>query len=135
MTSQQKGEVAQLKVQVRAVEKGFIVARPTVDCRYDLIIDTGKKLLRAQVKYADGKSSHAAGAVLLGLRRWAGNDSSRWRVYTGMEVDLLLVYVAKVNKVVALSPSDFSGRSSLCLRYTPPKIKQPSVRLVDDFVW
>jgi hypothetical protein len=48
----QKGELALLHVLQRAVENGWIVSRPTRDCRYDLVLDDGDRLYRAQVKYA-----------------------------------------------------------------------------------
>ena len=49
----QKGELAQLMVQARAVQKGFITSKPTVEARYDLVIDILGKLERTQIKYAD----------------------------------------------------------------------------------
>ena len=47
-----KGIIAQLKAELRANELGFIVSKPTTEnCRYDMIIDDGKKLNRIQIKY------------------------------------------------------------------------------------
>ena len=51
MVSEQakKGIIAQLKAELRANELGFIVSKPTTEnCRYDMIIDDGKKLNRIQ---------------------------------------------------------------------------------------
>ena len=58
-SAHQKGEIAQLKVQLRAAEKGVTLSKPLIDSRYDFIRDDGRKQERAQVKYASGKSPHS----------------------------------------------------------------------------
>ena len=52
LTTAQKAEIAMAKVRLRAAEKGIAISVPTSDSvRYDLIVDEGARLYRAQVKY------------------------------------------------------------------------------------
>src|SRR5438552_488649 len=90
LTTDQKGQLACLKVQEEAHRKGAVVSFPTTPARYDLVLDYRGKLYRAQVKYADGKTSHAQGSVYVDLRR-------RKRRYTNKEIDVLLVYIAQID--------------------------------------
>jgi hypothetical protein len=50
MTKSQKGEFAKLKVEQRALEKGWITSRTVESSRYDLVLDSGKKLFRVICK-------------------------------------------------------------------------------------
>jgi hypothetical protein len=134
VNTQQKGQYAQLKVELRASEKGLIVSCPTVDTRYDLIIDTGEKLCRVQVKYADGKVSHSTGSVLVGLRRWAGDKRHVTRNYQREEVDAILVYLPKVDRVCWLPPELFHNKSSIVLRINPQR-RNRNAHLVENFYW
>lgn len=55
-----KGQIIELKVQEELLRYGFDISIPTYNAsKYDLIADTGKKLLRIQVKKAIGASSHS----------------------------------------------------------------------------
>src|SRR2546428_6106702 len=83
LSTAQKGELAILRAQQRAFEKGWIVSRPTRDCRYDLVLDDGERLYRVQVKYAARKSSHATGAVSLDFTK----GGRRNRMYQDHEID------------------------------------------------
>lgn len=130
----QKGEIAFLRCALRAVEKGMVVSRPTVDTRYDAILDTGKKLLRVQVKYADGKSTHAAGSVVVGLKKT--NRRGETKSYTKDEIDALLVFVPKIDAVLMFAPKDFHGKNEITVRLEPPKNNQKkSVKLAETFRW
>ncbi|MCI0485271.1 MAG: group I intron-associated PD-(D/E)XK endonuclease [Blastocatellia bacterium] len=94
-----KADIARLKVEMRALEKGIICSRPVVEgTRYDCILDTGSKLYRAQVKYANGKSSNTEGVVQVNLRKEIRKN--RNAAYTDSEIDVLLVYVPKIDSVL-----------------------------------
>lgn len=124
-----KGQKAELLIEVRAAEKGFVVSKPTTPARYDAILDDGCRLYRVQMKYAEASPSAADGAVVVELRR-------RGEVYSKEEVDLLLVYIAPVNKVVALKSNQFCGKSTLTLRYAATKNSQVAgTVMVDDLLW
>lgn len=136
MNTQNKGQFAQLKVEQRAAEKGYIVSRPTTDTRYDLIIDDGKRLAKAQIKYAAGSPGKATlGSVRVELRRWAGDKRHERRTY-GAEIDILLVYVPAVDKICCIPPALFRDKPALHLRYKPAKSNvKKTVHRVDDYLW
>lgn len=77
MDTNKKGEIAKLKVELMAAELGWISSRTVEGSRYDLVLDNGKKLYRTQVKYADGKSSHSDGSILVGFRKAIGDDRNK----------------------------------------------------------
>jgi hypothetical protein len=135
-----KAEVAKLKVELKAAEKGWITSRTIEGARYDLVLDDRSRLYRVQVKYVSGVAGNSVGCVQVGLRRWAGDSRDqprgRTRIYTASEVDVLLVYVPQVDKLCWFGADIFAGRPSFNLRYEPTKNGQKAgLILVQDFVW
>ena len=135
-----KAEVAKLKVELRAAEKGWITSRTAEGARYDIVLDNRTRLYRVQVKYVSCASANATGAVQVGLRRWAGDGRDkprgRTRVYTADEVDALVVYVPQVDKLCWFNPDMFAGRVAFNLRYEQPKNGQKTgLWFVQDFIW
>jgi hypothetical protein len=131
------GQIALLKVEIRAMAKGLTVSKPTVECRYDLILDDGSRLYRAQVKYADGKpTSSSQGAVSVGLRKWRDRGRAVLPCYTADEIDLLLVYVPKIDKVLCFGPEVFDGRTQMQIRIAAARNNQVRNCLIaDEYVW
>lgn len=131
------GEYAIAKVLLRAIEKGIAVFKPIVECRVDLVLDDGFKLYRAQVKYA-GRASpkQCRGAVPLGLRKWRNGGRSVTFCYTTSEIDVLLVYVRKIDKILWLGPEIFNGRQNLQIRLEPSRNnQQKGCLMAADYVW
>lgn len=129
----QKGELAQLMVQARALQKGFIVSKPTVESRYDLIIDTGAVLERAQVKSADWWTKY--GALELDLRKETRNNGKK-RLYTTDQIDALYAYVPRHNVVLRFGPEIFHNNPRIGIRVDeiPPHLMRGSL-LLWNFVW
>lgn len=131
-TTYVKGETAQLHVQLRANALGFVVSRPTVEARYDLIVDESGKLLRGQVKYAD---RIVDGAIRLDLRKQTRNRGPRKR-YTDTEIDVLFVYVPSMDAVLRLPVELVHNKSTLSLRVEPAGRGQTKgVMYAVDYVW
>ena len=87
MDTNDKGEFALLKVKQLALERNILLSEPTMaNCRYDIIVDCGERLVRAQVKWADGKSAHGVGSVLLMLRKTTRGNKHGKMCYTSKEV-------------------------------------------------
>lgn len=135
MNTQQKGQIAQLKVELRAVEKGFITSKPTVDARYDLIIDDKEKLIRAQIKYCNSCSKKVVGSFLISLRKWAGDKRTITRNYTKDEIDVLLVYFPILDCICCVPVEEFDDRPSITLRYNKPKNNTNIIRNIKDYLW
>jgi hypothetical protein len=131
------GEYAVAKVFQRCLEKGFGCSRPLIECRYDLILDDGIKLYRTQVKYAGAKSpSNSHGVVQVGLRKWRTDGRRPILCYTAAEIDLLLVYVRRIDKILWFGPEVFDGRQGLFIRVEPALNNQKKGCLMaDDYVW
>jgi hypothetical protein len=86
LTRKQRGEMGEAAFMAVAAALGLRVAKPWGESsRYDLIVDTGKKLLRVQVKLA-----HRAGEYGGYTFHAHGNSS---RVYGADEIDVLAAYV------------------------------------------
>ena len=133
-STHQKGEIAQLKVQLRAAEKGLILSKPLIDTRYDFILDDGQKLERVQVKYASGKAQNSLGSIRVNLKSWEGRKLRRR--YCANEVDALLVYIPQIDRVLRFEAGFFCERESFIVRIQPAKNGQTKGTLsATDFVW
>lgn len=129
LPTKQKGQIALAKVLIEAAKKGAEAYLPTTQARCDLLLEGGGRFYRVQVKYADGKSSHSHGSVMLHLRR-------RKKCYTAEEIDVLLVYLPQLDKVGWFGPEVFHNKAALALRIKPAKNGQSKgCRMVDDFLW
>ena len=136
ISAQQKAQIAMLKVQLRAAELGFMVSLPTeASSRYDAIVDDGQALLRAQVKWGGVASSHSKNAVEVDLRK-GNNTRLKTRKYSGDEIDLLLVYLAEEDRVLAFGPKVFHNKASVFIRTAPPLNGiTKRVLMSEDHVW
>jgi hypothetical protein len=131
------GEYAIHKVLLRAIEKVVVVFKPIIECRVDLVLDDGFKLYRARVKYAGRVSpEQCRGAVPLGLRKWRNGGRSVTPFYTASEIDVLLVYVRKIDKILWLGPEIFDGRKNFQIRLEPSRNNQmKGCLMAADFIW
>lgn len=130
------GEYAIAKVVMRAIEKGVVVFKPIIECRVDLVLDDGFKLYRAQVKYAGRTATKSQGAVPLPLSKWRNGGRSITPYYTATEIDVLLVYVRKIDRILWFGPEIFDGRKNLQIRITPTRNNQRiGCLMAADYVW
>lgn len=121
-TTNVKGQLAVSKAEMRAFELGYLPSRPLYDARYDLVVDDGTKLHRLQIKYADGKSSHSSGSVVVKL-----DYESRTKLlhtYKDGEVDALVVYISQIDKLCFIPKEIFLGKRKLTIRIKNAKNNQ-----------
>lgn len=122
LNTSEKAEIATLKVIIRAIEKGAFVSKPVVEgMRYDLVVDYQGRLHRAQVKYANGSSEN--GAVFVRPTS-SSYGKIRFKGYTAQEVDVILVYVPKLDVILWIDPCCFEGRSNISFRLQPAENNQ-----------
>lgn len=50
-----------------------------------------------------------------------GHDSSKARVYSDSEIDVIVAYIESIDKLVWLGPSNFSGKTCATIRYEKAK--------------
>lgn len=79
--------VAELESQKQLVEMGYSVSVPVSEERYDLILDTGSKLLKIQVKRGYYRSDTPNHKMACDFR--AGRDNKK---YDEGDVDAFIVY-------------------------------------------
>jgi hypothetical protein len=112
--SHNRGEIAVLKVELEANLKGYWVSYPrNQHIRYDAIIDIGDKLYRTQIKYLNrigqnGRKDLKTDCLSLLLSRRNKNKS-----YEAKDVDLLLVYIPKLDVILAFYPKFFNGKETI----------------------
>jgi hypothetical protein len=135
MTTSEKARLAMLKVEQSAIRHGFITSIPTADEIYDCVLDTKKSLLRVQVKYGDGESSHSDGSIVVCLRHREGSNRLRWKPY-GTEIDVVLAYLPKIDDVVWLDQKHFVGKNAIAIRLSPTRNGQSKgVIFVESVRW
>jgi hypothetical protein len=83
-----RGNVSELKVAAAYVEAGFAVSVPLGGgAPYDLIVDTGRRLLKVQVKTGRLRN----GCVIFPMQRYSGH-SGKPQSYVRGEIALFVVY-------------------------------------------
>ena len=114
MNPSDKGEIAPLKVIIRAIQKGATVSKPVTEgTRYDLVLDDGGRLCRAQVNYCDG----VTGRNSVMVRLVSGSYGKvRFTYYSAQEVDVVLAYVPKLDAILWIDPCHFEGKSAVTFR-------------------
>ena len=134
VTTNTKGQLAVSKAELRAFELGYLPSRPLFDARYDLIIDDGKRLSRLQVKYADGKPVNTDGAVVVKLEYT--NRKKKTYTYRDSEVDALIVYIPKIDKLCFFPKIIFIGKKKLSIRIALSKNNQKKrIIAAKDYYW
>ena len=134
VTTNIKGQLAETKAALRALELGYIASRPIFDARYDLILDDAKRLMRVQIKYADAKLSNSEGSVSVKL----AYENRKKKVYTyqDKEVDGLIVYLPKIDKLCFFPPHVFVGKERIAIRYAKTKNSQKKgIIFAEDYYW
>lgn len=139
MNTTLKGHLAVIEVERRATEKGFVVSRPSIEARYDLIVDDGDSLHRVQVKFTNQNGD--GNSLEVGLRKFGGNKgvgirTSDVKTYTSKEVDVLAIFSPLTNKVYWLPISIFEKKTMIRLRLKQARNNQKKrVLLACDFEW
>jgi len=134
ITTNVKGQIAASKAELRAIELGYIPSKPIFNARYDLILDNLIELKRVQIKYADAKPSNSQGTVIVKL----AYEDRKKHVYTygKNEIDGLVVYIPKIDKLCLFPPRIFIGKRKLFVRFQRSKNNQKKgILLAQDYFW
>jgi PD-(D/E)XK endonuclease len=132
MTTDQKGAIAELAIQLAATKLGIEVYKPVAEGgRYDMIFDLESRLLRVQCKWATRR-----GEVLVvgcqSARRCA--DGFIRRPYTAEEVDAIGAYYLELDRCFLIPIARVEGRPSIALRLSPCLNNQRRrINWADDF--
>lgn len=126
------GEIACAKFDLFAIENGLIVSRPNIECCYDRIVDWHNKLFRVQVKYAGQKAN---GVIVAKTTRTCRNRGVKV-AYNENELDSIVVYSPKTNKLYWLPKEIWNNKTGVSLRLTKPQNTNGiPIRYAKDFEW
>ena len=111
-----KGELAALRVDQRAIEKGFVPLKPIFECPYDRVLEKDGKFYRVQVKFVGAdKMTVSAGCSVIRLDR-ISRETKKRKTYSSSEIDVVIAYIEAVNKLVWLTPERFEGKVGVTIR-------------------
>ncbi|MBO0859275.1 MAG: hypothetical protein J2P21_12500 [Chloracidobacterium sp.] len=122
------GNVSELKVATAYVEAGFAVSMPLGGgAPYDLIVDTGKRLMKVQVKTGRLRN----GCIIFPMQRHSGHKTKP-RSYDQGEIDLFAVYCPGNGKIYVWQFGDNPCQGYL--RYSDTRNKQQQkIRWAKDY--
>ncbi len=115
-----------------AVQLGIVVSRPMTDGRrYDLIFDTGARLLRVQCKWA----TLMGDVVRIHSRTFRLTTRGGVRgTYTAAEVDAIAGWCAALKRAYVVPIHEIDGQSMVHLRLAPARNNQrDGVRMADRY--
>jgi hypothetical protein len=132
LTTDQKGAAAELAIAHAAAELGVGVFKPLTDGeRYDLIFETGSRLIRVQCKWAP---VHGQTVIVRCYSNRRAREGLRRRTYTAGEADAIAAYCPGLNRCFFVPAERFDGHAQLLLRLAPSRNNQRlGINWAEDF--
>ena len=122
LTTNQKGAIAETALAKAALEVGYDVYRPMFDGgRYDLIFDTGERLLRVQCKWAPLRGDVV---VIRSYTARRNADGLLRRPYVIGEFDVMGAYCAALDRCYLIPYDAINGLLQISLRTRPARNNQ-----------
>lgn len=135
MNTKQVGEISEASILAELLKKGYSVSKPFGDNQhYDLIIDDGGKLLKAQCKTATLSNGSLVCPITRTKGIWKKGEAHR-ETYSNNDVDIFLFYNQDLNKVYWVPFSLVANKkTAISLRIEKTKNNQTKgVFLADSF--
>lgn len=133
--TQYKGALTEQKCFLKCIEMGFTISKPIFDnARYDFILDTGKNLLKIQVKTSRWKDEEHTGFVFNCYSQHAlMNGNNKVMKYTKDEIDF---FMTEKEGIFYLYPAPEQGIKEKTLRVLPTKSGQTkNISFAKDYVF
>ena len=132
MTTDQKGAIAEMAIQLEAVKLGVDVYRPLAEGgRCDLILGFGYELMRVQCKWVNLRKGVLT-VFCTSSRRTA--EGFRRRTYSAEEVDAIGAYCLDLDRCFLIPIELVANRPSIALRVEPSRNNQRQrINWADDF--
>jgi prevent-host-death family protein len=133
LTSNDKGLIAELEIELAAARLGVPVFKPREHARCDLALDVGGRLWRVQCKW--GRLSDDGNVLIIKTGSIRLTPAGYLRTtYSEAEVDLFGVYSGELGRSFLMPASVAVGKHQLHLRLTPPLNNQTAcITLATDF--
>lgn len=128
------GALTEQKCFIKCIELGYVVSKPLFDnARYDFILDTGKKLLKIQVKTSRWKDEeHSAFTFNCYSQHSIGNGNKIMK-YTNKEIDF---FMTEQEGIFYLFPAPEEGLKEKTLRVLPTKTGQiKNISFAKDYIF
>jgi hypothetical protein len=122
LTTNQKGAIAEHRIAAAAIELGIDVYGPMAEgCRYDLILDTGERLLGTQCKWAnrDGDVVVVRGRTCRHTPR-----GYVWTTYSAAEIDGIAAWCPETGECSFVPIREIDGRACMHLRLAQARNNQ-----------
>lgn len=132
--TQYKGALTEQKCFLKCIELGFIVSKPLFDnARYDFILDTGKQLLKIQVKTSRWKDEEHSGFVFNCYSQHCLSNGNKIMKYTKNEIDF---FMTEQDGIFYLFPAPETGLKEKTLRILPTKTGQvKNISFAKDYIF
>lgn len=132
--TQIKGALTEQKCFLKCIESGYIVSKPLFDnARYDFILDTGKNLLRIQVKTSHWKDEEHSAFIFNCYSQHSLGTGNKVMKYTKKEIDF---FMTEQEGIFYLYPAPEEGLKEKTLRVKPSKTGQvKNISFAKDFIF
>lgn len=132
-STQIKGVITEQKCFLKCLEYGFNISKPIFDnTRYDFILDTGRKLLKIQIKTSRWNVKHTVFKFNCYSQHSIGKCNKRMK-YTNKEIDY---FMTECDGKFYLFPAPEEGISEKSLRVIPTKSNQAkNVSFASDYLF
>ena len=132
MATNDVGNVSESIVLAAYINAGFQVSVPFGNgCAYDLVVDTGTRLLKIQVKTGWTRSGCL---IFKGQRRVRDSKNNGMRRYREGEVDFFAIYYPPTASIYVVPFCSVSA--SGCLRLDPALNRQQKlIKWATDYTW
>ena len=132
--TQISGAITEQKCFLKCIESGYIVSKPLFDnARYDFILDTGKNLLRIQVKTSHWKDEEHSAFIFNCYSQHSLGTGNKVMKYTKKEIDF---FMTEQEGIFYLYPAPEEGLKEKTLRVKPSKTGQvKNISFTKDFIF
>lgn len=129
--TQIKGAITEQKCFLKCIEQGWIVSKPLFDnARYDFIADTGKQLLKIQVKTSTWTDDNHCAFTFNGYSQHSVGKGNKRMKYTNKEIDYFMT--EKDGIFYLCSPAE-TGFVAKTLRLFSANPNNPQINWAKDY--
>lgn len=132
--TQLTGALTEQKCFVKCIEMGYSISKPLFDNeRYDFILDTGKSLLKIQIKTSHWKDAEKSSFIFNCYSQHATSTGYKRMKYTKNEIDF---FMTERDGIFYLYPAPEVGIKEKTLRVLPTKSGQTkNISFAKDYVF
>lgn len=100
------GDQGELAFQLECIKQGFMVSKPiSQDSKYDLVVDTGDRIYKVQVKTASRPKKYSNTSLRYEFS--LGSGSHKKTKYSTYDIDLVVCVCLDVNDFYFIFPETF----------------------------